>query len=62
MPGEIADRMRTGRRLLARFGTATLLLVQEHRAGEAVGLACVIPPVQWLMVMEAGPGRQLCTG
>ncbi|EGX56746.1 hypothetical protein SZN_26336 [Streptomyces zinciresistens K42] len=60
MPEEIVDRMRTGWRLPTQFGTATLLLAQEHPAGEVVGLAHAIPPVEWLMAMEAGLGRQLC--
>nr|WP_240437388.1 GNAT family N-acetyltransferase [Streptomyces scabiei] len=60
MPEEIVDRMRTGWRLPAQYGTATLLLAQEHPAGKVVGLAHAIPPVQWLMEMEAGLGRQLC--
>ncbi|WP_344406991.1 GNAT family N-acetyltransferase [Streptomyces longisporus] len=60
MPGEIVDRMRTGWRLPAQFGTATLLLAQEHPEGEVVGLAHAIPPVQWLLEMEARLGRQLC--
>lgn len=60
MPGEIVDRMRTGWRLPAQFGTATLLLAQEHPAGPVVGLAHAIPPVEWLMSMEAGLGRRLC--
>nr|AHE39228.1 GCN5-related N-acetyltransferase [Streptomyces sp. FR1] len=60
MPEEIVDRMRTGWRLPAQYGTATLLLAQEHPAGKAVGLAHAIPPVEWLMAMEAGLGRQLC--
>ncbi|MET9359185.1 GNAT family N-acetyltransferase [Streptomyces sp. NPDC006617] len=58
MPGEIVDRMRAGFRLPAQFGSTTLLLAQEHPAGEVVGLAHAIPPVQWLM--EAGLDRQLC--
>ncbi|MFI5748965.1 GNAT family N-acetyltransferase [Streptomyces sp. NPDC051644] len=60
MSGEIVDRMRTGLRMPAQFGTATLLLAQEHPAGEVVGLAHAIPPVQWLMATEAVLGRQLC--
>ncbi|MFD7015341.1 hypothetical protein [Streptomyces sp. NPDC059928] len=62
MPGEIVDRMRTGWQLPPQFGTATLLLAQEHPDGEVVGLAHAIPPVQWLMEIEAGLGRQLCLG
>lgn len=58
MPGEIVDRMRTGWRLPAQFGTAALLLAQEHPAGEVVGLAHAVPPAQWLA--EAGLDRQLC--
>ncbi|MGW1496957.1 GNAT family N-acetyltransferase [Streptomyces sp. NPDC002402] len=58
MSEEIVDRMRTGWRLPAEFGTAALLLVQEHQAGEVVGLAHAIPPVQWLA--EAGLDRQWC--
>lgn len=58
MPEEIVDRMRTGRRLPAQYGTATLLLAQEHPAGKVVGLAHAIPPVQWLT--ETGLDRQLC--
>ncbi|MFH0246440.1 GNAT family N-acetyltransferase [Streptomyces sp. HK10] len=58
MPEEIVDRMRTGWRLPPQYGTATLLLAQEHPAGQIVGLAHAIPPVQWLM--EAGLGHQLC--
>ncbi|MDX3801084.1 GNAT family N-acetyltransferase [Streptomyces sp. AK04-3B] len=57
---EIIDRMRTGWRLPPQFGTATLLLAQEHPAGPVVGLAHAIPPVQWLMEMEGALGRQLC--
>ncbi|MER5549701.1 GNAT family N-acetyltransferase [Streptomyces sp. NPDC002589] len=60
MPEEIVDRMRTGWRLPAQFGTATLLLAQERPAGAVVGLAHAIPPIQWLMEMEGGLGRQLC--
>ncbi|MEV7892388.1 N-acetyltransferase family protein [Streptomyces sp. NPDC002817] len=60
MPGEIVDRMRTGWRLPAQFGTAALLLAQEHPEGEVVGLAHAIPPVEWLMAMETSLGRQLC--
>ncbi|MER0476793.1 GNAT family N-acetyltransferase [Streptomyces sp. Edi2] len=60
MPGQIVERMRTGLRLPPQFGTANLLLAQEHPAGPVVGLAHAIPPVQWLMAMEAGLGRQLC--
>ncbi|MGW4788574.1 N-acetyltransferase family protein [Streptomyces sp. NPDC004230] len=58
MPEEIVDRMRTGWRLPAQYGTATLLLAQEHPAGKVVGLAHAIPPVQWLA--ETGLDRQLC--
>ncbi|MEU6355216.1 GNAT family N-acetyltransferase [Streptomyces sp. NPDC047072] len=54
----IVDRMRTGFRRPAQFGTATLLLAQEHPAGKVAGLAHAVPPVQWLM--EAGLDRQLC--
>ncbi|MEU5109652.1 GNAT family N-acetyltransferase [Streptomyces sp. NPDC021354] len=60
MSEEIVDRMRTGWRMPAQFGTATLLLAQERPAGPVVGLAHAIPPVPWLMEMEAGLGRQLC--
>ncbi|MFC8949505.1 MULTISPECIES: GNAT family N-acetyltransferase [Streptomyces] len=60
MPEEIVDRMRTGWRMPAQFGTATLLLAQEQPDGGIVGLAHAIPPVQWLMEMEAGLGRPLC--
>ncbi|MGW4784990.1 N-acetyltransferase family protein [Streptomyces sp. NPDC004230] len=58
MPEEIVDRMRTGWRLPAQYGAATLLLAQELPAGEVVGLAHAIPPVQWLA--ETGLDRQLC--
>jgi GNAT superfamily N-acetyltransferase len=60
MPEEIIDRMRTGWRLPPQFGTATLLLAQEQPDGPVVGLAHAIPPVQWLMEMQAGLGRPLC--
>ncbi|KFG71138.1 hypothetical protein FM21_36335 [Streptomyces mutabilis] len=58
MPREIIDRMRTGRRMPAQFGSATLLLAQDRETEEVVGLAHAIPPVQWLM--EAGLGLPLC--
>ncbi|GLF98031.1 GNAT family N-acetyltransferase [Streptomyces yaizuensis] len=58
MPEEIIDRMRTGWRLPPQYGTATLLLAEEHATGEIVGLAHAMPPVQWLM--ETGLGRPLC--
>jgi GNAT superfamily N-acetyltransferase len=58
MPREIIDRMRTGWRMPAQFGAATLLLAQDRETGEVVGLAHAIPPVQWLM--EAGLDRSLC--
>ncbi|MEV8547650.1 GNAT family N-acetyltransferase [Streptomyces sp. NPDC051572] len=54
----IVERMRTGWRLPAGFGTATLLLAQEHPDGEVVGLAHAVPPVQWLS--EAGLDLQWC--
>jgi GNAT superfamily N-acetyltransferase len=60
MPEEIIERMRTGWRLPPQFGAATLLLAQEQPAGPIVGLAHAIPPVQWLMEMQAGLGRPLC--
>ncbi|MER6205953.1 GNAT family N-acetyltransferase [Streptomyces sp. NPDC001642] len=56
MSEAIVERMRTGWRLPAAFGTAALLLAQEHPNGEVVGLAHAIPPVQWLA--EAGLDRQ----
>lgn len=58
MPREIVDRMRTGRRMPAQFGAATLLLAQDRETAEIVGLAHAIPPVQWLM--EAGLDGPLC--
>jgi GNAT superfamily N-acetyltransferase len=60
MPEEIVGRIRTGWRLPAQFGIATLLLAQERPAGAIVGLARAIPPVEWLMAMEAGLGRSMC--
>ncbi|MFK0142455.1 GNAT family N-acetyltransferase [Streptomyces murinus] len=58
MPKEIIDRMRTGRRMPAQFGAATLLLAQDRETGEVVGLAHAIPPVPWLI--EAGLDQQMC--
>lgn len=52
--------MRTGWRLPPQFGTATLLLAQGQPDGPVVGLAHAIPPVQWLMEMQASLGRPLC--
>ncbi|MFF2228284.1 GNAT family N-acetyltransferase [Streptomyces globisporus] len=60
MPDQIIERMRTGLRLPAQFGTATLLLAHESPAGPAAGLAHAIPPFDWLMAMEATLGRELC--
>jgi GNAT superfamily N-acetyltransferase len=60
MPEGIIERMRTSRRLPPQYGTATLLLAQERETGEVVGLAHAIPPVQWVMEMEASLGRQVC--
>ncbi|MDW4912506.1 GNAT family N-acetyltransferase [Streptomyces californicus] len=60
MPDQIVERMRTGLRLPAQFGTATLLIAHEHPAGPPVGLAHATPPFDWLMAMETTLGRQLC--
>jgi GNAT superfamily N-acetyltransferase len=60
MPAEIVDRMRSCWRLPAQFGTASLLVAQEQPAGLIVGVAHAIPPVEWVMAMEAGLGRRTC--
>ncbi|MEV6680722.1 GNAT family N-acetyltransferase [Streptomyces erythrochromogenes] len=60
MPEEIVDRMRTGWRMPPQFGTATLLVAEDHQTGQIAALAHAIPPVPWVMGMEAGLGRPTC--